>query len=153
MVYQWKAGAQIKADAQTAGAMCMELASEGRLTAKNLLDANRPEDAPLHNAFEWNDGVAAEAWREQQARHMINCLTIRHETVEPTRAFFKIERTESTYQSISTILSSENSTEKLLNTALKELEAFKRKYITLQQLCGVFRAIDEVQTHRKDVIE
>lgn len=143
MVYQWKAGAQIKADAQTAGAMCMELAAEGRLTAKNLLDANRPQDAPLHNAFEWNDGVAAEAWREQQARHIINCLTITHEKVEPVRAFFKIERTETTYQSIDTILQSKSDTDKLLDMALRELEVFRKKYNSLRQLTGLFYAIDK----------
>lgn len=142
MVYQWKAGAQIKADAQTAGAMCMELASEGRLTAKNLLDANRPEDAPLHDAFEWNDGIAAEAWREQQARHIINCLTVNHEATEPTRAFFKIERAENTYQHIDTILESKSDTARLLDMALRELDVFRKKYRSLKQLSELISTID-----------
>lgn len=147
MVYQWKSGSRISADAQTAGEMCSRLEEAGQLTAKALLDANRPLDAPLHGEFDWNDTTAAEAWREHQARRIINSLVIVSDKSEPVRGFFKIERTESTYQSISTILRSESATEKLLDTALKELEAFKRKYITLQQLCGVFRAIDEVQAH------
>ena len=147
MVYQWKSGSRISANAQIAGEMCSRLEEEGRLTAKALLDANRPPDAPLHGEFDWNDSTAAESWREHQARRIINSLVIVSDKTEPVRGFFKIERTESTYQSISTILHSESTTEKLLDAALKELEAFKRKYITLQQLCVVFRAIDEVQAH------
>lgn len=149
MVYQWKDGARIKTKAQIAGEMCMRLADEGRLTAKNLLDENRPADAPLHGEFEWNDAVAAESWREHQARHIINCLMITPEKSEPVRCFFHIERKENTYQSITTILKSEQDTQKLLACAMNELMAIQRKYRALKQLQRVFLAINKT----KEILE
>ena len=53
MIYQWKAGAVVKASAEDAGAQCEALSRAGKLTPAALVDLNRPEDAPLHNAFEW----------------------------------------------------------------------------------------------------
>lgn len=148
MVYKWRDGSRIGANAQIAGEMCAQLESEGRLTAKNLLDANRPEDAPLHGVFDWNDSTAAESWRTHQARNVINSLVVVAEQAEPVRGFFKIERSESTYHSLSTIIRSESKTEALLREALGELEAFKRKYNTLKQLTDVFCAIEKVQKER-----
>ena len=144
MVYAFKAGSYIKADAQAAGEMCEKLAAEGRLTAKDLVDENRPEDAPLHNEFEWDNNEAADKWREYQARHIIACLIVKAERKEPVRAFFNVTRSEPQYTHIETILESTDETEKLLKTALGELISFKKKYSTLEQLTKVFAAIDEV---------
>lgn len=144
MVYQWKKAAYIKADANVAGQMCEQLERTVGLTAQNLLDANRPEDAPLHSEFEWNDSEAAELYREQQARHIINCLCIKAEegTEEPVRAFFRVSKPE--YESLSVILSNAEKHSSLLDMAYKELKAFRTKYNTLKQLQPVFDAIEEV---------
>lgn len=145
MVYSFKSGSHIKADAQAAGEMCEKLAAEGRLTARDLVEENRPESAPLHNEFEWNNDAAADSWREHQARHIIGCLVIKAEKKEPVRAFFNIQRSEPTYSHIESILQSRDETESLLRTALLELTAFERKYAMLKELARVFEAIDEVQ--------
>lgn len=147
MVYQWKYGSRISADPQVAGEMCKRLETEGRLTAKNLLDENRPEDAPLHKAFEWNDGVAAEKWREQQARHIISSIVVCKEKAEPVRGFFNIERAENNYHSIETILRTQNATNKLFETAMRELTAIQKKYSAIQNLHKVWEAIDEVASN------
>lgn len=153
MVYQWKSGARIAADPQVAGNMCKRLELEGRLTAKDLLDENRPEDAPLHNEFEWNDGIAAENWREQQARNIINSLIICPEKSEPVRGFFKIERADNKYQSVEAILQNEDSTQKLFDTACAELNAIKKKYASIQSLVTVWKAIDAIQQAAGDTAE
>lgn len=144
MTYTWKLGAHISADANAAGAVCEKLAEENRLTARDLLDESRPEDAPLHKSFEWDDDVAAEKYREQQARHIINCLIVTHEDAEPTRAFFNIKVEEPNYEHIDTIMVSADKREDLFNIALRELIAFKRKYKSLSQLASVIKAIDEL---------
>ena len=144
MVYQWKKASYIKADANIAGQMCEQLERTVGLTAKNLLNANRPESAPLHNEFEWDDSKAAEQYREQQARHIINCLCVQPEEVdqEPVRAFFAISKPS--YESISVILQSTEKHTSLLDLALRELKAFQAKYSTLSQLEPVFEAIKTV---------
>lgn len=43
----------------------------GRVDTGMLLEVARPETSPLHRYFEWNDGVAAEKYREHQALQLI----------------------------------------------------------------------------------
>ena len=143
MVFQWKQGARIKADAQQAGILCSKLETEGRLTAKALLDESRAEGSPLHDEFEWNDGIAAEKYRENQARHIINCLVTVHESASPTRSFFNIECKTAEYRSVTAIMQNQ-----LLSLALRELDAFKQKFSSLSELAAVFAAIEEIQEKR-----
>lgn len=146
MVYQWKSGSRIKANAEAAGKQFEELAETVGLTAETVLDANRPEDAPLHNEFEWRDDIAAEEWRKQQARHLINCICYtvdNHDSNEQVRAFFTTPETNG-YESLETILTVENKYNSLLVKALQELSTFERKYSTIKELKPVFDAIKEV---------
>lgn len=148
MVYEWKTASYIKADANIAGKQCEELERTGGLTPKRLLDANRDENAPLHNEFEWRDDIAAEKYRENQARHIIACLCIRAETTsgeqsEPVRAFLKIT-SDCEYQSLNVILRSANSHSAMLATALKELKAFQRKYRLLSELKPLFDVMEGI---------
>jgi hypothetical protein len=146
MVYQWKSNSRIKVNADVAGQMCEQIEKEKGLTAQTLLDANRAEGTPLHNEFEWNDSIAAEEYRLQQARHIINCLCIKTESKkeQPVRAFFKISDAES-YENINVIVSSEDKYGRLLDTAMKELIAFETKYSSLTELSPVFKAIDNIK--------
>lgn len=145
MVYQLKPGSRIKSAAAVVGAECERLEREGRLTAKELVNESRPEDAPLHKEFEWRDNVAGELWREHQARKIINSVVIAHYQREPVRAFFTVEVKEAEYYHIDTIMQQEDKHAALLKMALRELEAFQVKYATLLELSTVFEAINDVQ--------
>lgn len=135
--------AKVKAD--VAGKVCAELAEQDRLTAENLVDVSRPVDAPLHPAFEWEDAVAAEAYRRHQANCLIHSLrVIRDDNVEPQRVYFNLERKDPAYKPISMIVSDDEMKEKMLKMAYGELIAFKKKYAQLSALSTVFAAIDEL---------
>ena len=154
MVYEWKTASYIKADANVAGKQCEELERTVGLTAKNLLDANRDENAPLHNEFEWRDDIAAEKYRENQARHIIACLCVRAETTsgeqsEPVRAFLKTAP-EPEYQSLNVILQSADSHVAMLSMALRELEAFRKKYKMLSELKPLFDAMEGIEEIRDE---
>ena len=154
MVYEWKTASYIKADANVAGKQCEQLEKTVGLTAKNLLDANRGENAPLHNEFEWRDSIAAEKYRENQARHIIACLCVRAETTtgeqsELVRAFLKTEP-ESEYQSLNVILQSADSHSAMLATALKELKAFQNKYKMLSELKPLFDVMEGIEEIRDE---
>lgn len=144
MVYKFRQGARIKTDAQIAGVELERLEADGNLTAKALVDASRPADAPLHKEFEWDDSKAAESYREMQARHIINSIEIVREEASPIRAFFNLERTESQYHHVDLIMRKEETRKKLLMNALAELKAFERKYSQLKELAAVFEAIDNL---------
>ena len=148
MVYQWKTASHIKADANEAGAMCEQLEKTVGLTAANLLEANRATGTPLHKEFEWNDSIAAEEYRLQQARHIINCLCVKSEADRtnetPVRAFFVVDTSSKCYESLSVILKSEDKHKELLRNAKAELKAFQKKYHALEELKPVFDAISEL---------
>lgn len=139
-------GFHAKVDADTAGAVCEELRENGRLTAANLVEVSRPEDAPLHKAFEWRDDVAAEKWREQQARTIIGNLKVFVEgSAEPVKAYFNLVYTEPEYKSIETILRNEDETAVLLRNALRDMNLFREKYGKLKALANVIAAMDQLE--------
>lgn len=145
MKYFWKTGARCKVDAQVAGEMFEQLASEGRLTAKDLVNENRDPYAPLHNEFNWNDAEAAELYREDQARYMIRHIEIKHEPEQiQTRAFFNVQLEQPKYEHINVIIADEEKRSALLMMAQKELRSFRQKYSELTALKLVFDAIDNV---------
>lgn len=148
MTYQWKSASRIKADAQTAGEICEQLESTVGLTAKTLLDASRPEDAPLHDEFEWNDSIAAERYREDQARHLIRSLCVAPDSSDsPTiRAFFTVS-SDSTYENIQRIITIPKKRNSLLEMALSEFKAFEAKYNSIVELEPVFNAFQTLNTN------
>ena len=149
MVYQWKNGSHIKSDAEKAGKMCEELEKTVGLTAETLLEANKDENAPLHNEFEWDDTKAAHQYRLTQSRHIINCLCYKadgKETKEPVRAFFNVVAKTSNYESTTKIISSKDKYQMLLEQAYKELQAFTSKYQSLKELNGVFKEIKKLKS-------
>ena len=136
--YSWKGASRIKANAQKAGELCEQLENTVGLTAKTLLNASRNPDDVLHNEFEWDNDIAAENYRECQARHIINSLivvpaeTIKNDTTV-TRAFYCLkEDCTKSYKSIQSIIQRPDLTEQLLVQAKRELESFETKYKSLQ---------------------
>src|SRR3990167_767507 len=51
-----------------------------RLTADLVVRDARNPTSPLHVCFEWDDGLAAEAWREQQARTLMRSVVYEVQT-------------------------------------------------------------------------
>lgn len=152
MIYQWKAGARQKVSAQVAGEICSELAESNSLTAANLVDVSRPEDAPLHGEFEWNDTEAAERWREEQARALIRSIRVVSADLsasEPVSAFVNVLYSQPEYESITAVLQKPDKHTALLERALAELQAFKRKYQILSDLAPVISAIDDFQQKQR----
>ena len=147
MVYQWKTGSQHIVSAAVAAEVMDMLAEENRLNTKELVDVSRPEDAPLHCEFEWDDSIAAEKYREEQAGALIRHLTVRIEANNQefsTRKYFMVQKEVNTYEPITVILKDEDKTAMLLDQAKRELQAFKAKYAGLKELAEVIRAIDSV---------
>lgn len=50
--------------------------THGRLTPGLLLDVARDPVNPLHDRFEWDDSVAGEAYRKQQAHALIRSVRV-----------------------------------------------------------------------------
>lgn len=158
MVYSYKWSAtRYPVPAQQAGEYMSQLSqTEGGLTAKRLLDESRDENALMHPCFEWDDAVAAEGYRLQQSRRIINTIvcevideTGKEITDKNTRAFVSTSSKEHSetgvFHPITHALSNEDMRMVVLNNALMELEAFTAKYKHLQELSEVIDAIDNAK--------
>lgn len=144
MAYQWGIN-YYKTPAEEAGKVFKELEESVGLTARNLVDASRPEEAPLHKEFEWNDDIAAEKYREDQARKMIQALKIIVDDVDaaPVRAFVNIG--EPTYEDIHIVISDDDKRQRLFASAMRELNMFRHKYSALEVFDALFREIDRLE--------
>lgn len=153
MVYEYKAKSMIKAPAQVAGEMCELLSKTGGLTPKRLVDANRSPDAPLHEEFEWDDVVAAEAYRENQAAYIIRHLVVKTEEQPeaPVRAFVRVVKESRNYTPVQVVMKNPSMMEVLLENAKKEMEAFVNKYQKIEELQDVIKAMNSAIRPRRTI--
>lgn len=150
--YSYRQGFQFKVPAQIVGETLNKIAETGSVTSQALLDVSRPISAPTHNLFEWDDTIAAERYRLQQATVAINAIEIEivdgSNTKVPQVAFInvtkKAPKRAGSFVPIDIALSNSNMRETILANALSELKSFSRKYQNLKELADVFAAIKEV---------
>ncbi len=152
MVYEWKYNMPIKAQVVGEHFEWLEK-QQGCITPKIVLESARSETSVIHGCFEWNDGIAAEKYRESQAGSLIRNLTVKmiapdKEQSEPVRAYVNIKQSDSSeFVSLCNVLKDEDLTRKMLEQAKCELNAFAKKYSTLKELSKVFAAIAEINSN------
>lgn len=124
--------------------------SEEGLTPKTLLDASRDENAPLHNEFEWDDGIAAEKYRQCQAQKIIQNVYIKYTTDEDERAerqeraFVPTPERQSVYVTLKSALTNDEWKAHLMEEAQRDMRAFAAKYRRLKELQGLIREMEEL---------
>ena len=147
-MYKWKIEGVWKQDAEVVGNELQELAEENNLSPESVLEKARDENSPLHNLFEWDDSVAAEKYRLNQARQIIQQIVIvkDHPNAEPRmiRSFVTTSKNDGSYQLISAVVQDTDKYEVLLRRARLELQAFKEKYQSLVELKELFDVIDKI---------
>ena len=153
-------GFRTKNDPQTIAEVCRSLEKDGKVIPKDLVDASRPEDAPLHNEFEWDDRIASEKYREVQAGYIIRSVRVKitsipaevtklnvqvTESKEPSvRVYHAIERDGNGFDSIENIVTNAEKEAKLMTQCIKDIRYFKEKYIVLRDVMPtLFDAIDK----------
>jgi hypothetical protein len=107
--------------------------------------ARSHKTSTLHARFEWDDGVAAEKYREWQARKIITEV----EVVYPDRKVRQVyvspvqrrRGDDGGYRALVDVLSNDEERELFLQQALDEYERVGAKYTDLRELCGVRDAV------------
>jgi hypothetical protein len=148
--YRWKPGKRFRVSAKKAGAALEKIRRQngpGGLTPAALVEAARDPEHVLHPEFCWDDSEAAEKWREQQARVLINSIRIVviDDGIEPKAviAFISVEeKGERSYRPSSVVMADPDSRLFVLHEALASLEGWKRRYAHLEELADIFAAID-----------
>lgn len=111
----------------------------GKLTPQLVLDEARAPGHPLHDRFEWDDTVAAEAWRHEQAHRLIRLARVTYKPATATdrakdmRAFHAIrgeapENGGYVYEPAEAIVRDEFKTKLLLQQMEREWETLRRRY-------------------------
>ena len=142
--YKWKIP-RYKCDAATA---YKEIHSLDVINSQNIVDLARDENNPLHNDFEWDDAIAGEKYRCEQASKMLQLLIVIDEkiTKKPDveiRAFVSVPEPRA-YEPIKVVIQNKDKRDYMLEQAKKELQAFQRKYAILTELEPVFEAIESL---------
>ena len=161
--YKYRGGYNSKVSADIAGPVCQKLHEAQTLTPENLVNEARAEDSPIHSAFEWNDSIAAEKYRYEQARLMIaNIVWVKSDIqnerhlrlVEETdddkepnfadeRAFVSTGEQNHRYVPIAVALTNEKWRENLLNAAKRDMNAFIMKYQRLTELANIINDMND----------
>lgn len=138
------------ADPQVIGLALEKIAeaNQGQLKAEAVVEAAKNRKHPLHRHFEWNDAKAANAYRLDQARMIIRCVSIEEdEESEAVSAFHSVsDRGGRSYRHHSEVLESPRLQKLILEAAKRDLVSFRQRYKKLSEMFepGLSDAIDRL---------
>ncbi|NIP94019.1 MAG: hypothetical protein GWO24_11420 [Akkermansiaceae bacterium] len=127
----------------------------GRLSPATILAEARSKTAKLHREFEWNDRAAAETYRKDQARRLLNGLreieVVRGKSQEPRRVYVRQESGDNggIYVPIK-VVPQGDPTLAVLQDAIEDLEGWVGRYADLREQLG--NGFDSVQKAVKTLI-
>jgi hypothetical protein len=153
VIYAFKSGSYIptSVDPAAAYARIANLREQGLSQPGDIVDDARPEDSPLHDAFTWDDGEAADKFRLQEARHLCNSIIIiRDETPGAPEAPAIVsvvdhKTFDRAYVTTIEAYSDADYRKQMLADAKAGLLAWRHRYNQLEKELGrIFAVIDEV---------
>lgn len=140
-------------DAETLGTELQRLSDKhGRLKPPEIVKAARRDNSPLHPCFTWNVKEAAEKCWIEEARKLVQVIVLVDEEKEsrpPVRAFVSLleqepgsEDPEPAYVHMLDAMGDPERRAQVLERAMRELEAWRKRYENLVELADVFAVID-----------
>jgi hypothetical protein len=128
----------------------------GNLTPQDIVSHAKSSTSPLHDFFEWDDTIAAQAWRLQQASYMMRSIHVVikiNERKETTRFLWNVRESPAdaddkparVYVSINRVLAEEELREQVIEEALHQLTSWRARYKQYQEFRGVVEAIEALQ--------
>ena len=147
-----------KADAQKIGEALAKIAAlaQGELTPPAVLDAARASRHVLHQHFEWDDSVAANAYRVDQARTLIRCVEIVSEATgdDPVQAFISItDKAGTSYRTMQAVLDSVELQVAALRQAERDMDAFTKRYRMIEDVCDLIKQARDLAATRRSKLE
>lgn len=120
---------------------------DGKLDPEVVVRESKRKRSPLHPYFLWgSDAKAAHIGRIQIARQLIVRVRISHVEAENLNVSTRLRKYHGNvgggYYSVDVVANDEQLRTKLLESALRELRAFRSRYSHLQELQPILDAID-----------
>lgn len=117
-----------------------------QLTPAIVVDEARDESHPLHPRFEWDNAIAGEAWRREQAHELIRSVRVVYSPATESspelsvRAFHAIRAEQGhVYEPTDSITDNPFLTELLLRDMEREWKALYNRYKAFEQFIGIVR--------------
>lgn len=156
MVYKWRNGRSFGVPAQVAGERLAQIAEAegGQLSPSAVVEDATPEGSPLHPAFEWDNTVAAQKHREQQARAMLSSIvSVRVHQSRPEEQSARLVYVSvgqpvkggACYVRTEDAMSSKANREHVVRSAMIALAGWKERYGHIEELARVVEAIEDIQ--------
>lgn len=140
-----------KTDAKSIGPVLEELSRQGGVTARDVLDAARSKNSSLHKYFEWDDKVAADHYRLDQARVMLRAIRVKYvdgNGIETkTARAFQITRSSGydteprKYRTFQVLHGDTAFAAQMMDTAIDDLMNWKHKY---EPYCSMWKNFGDV---------
>ena len=124
----------------------------GELEPRAVVDSARSPNHPLHIHFEWDDKIAADSFRIDQARNIIRIIRVEDEATESgtSRAFVSVNGKHGrSYRTIEDVKRSADLQDALMAQAEKELKAFETRYRELKDVCQIVATARETIQRRR----
>lgn len=120
-------------------------AGDRPLTPRMIVDASRPDDAPLHPAFTWDDVRAAELYREVEARAIVRSVRVVQEDqvgAKPMRVYVSVQQqfgadAQRGYVPVAKAMNDPVLREQVIETARRDLRAFVSRYQEFSDLSAI----------------
>lgn len=151
----WKRGTRFSVDAETAWEVIEEnrKAHGGDVDVEALFLSQADEDAPLHSEFVWDADVALLELGKQTARKMVSSIEFVYadqEDAQPVRYYESVRvqyeddpKPRPVYRRTEDILANPDQRAQLLSAAIRDANAFRRRYSGLVELSKVIDAFDD----------
>lgn len=148
--YSWNTG-WTKGNAQKIGQELEKIEQSTDLTAENVVEyARTHKKSELYSALEWDDTIAGEKWRKQQASTIITNIRVQiiedddtPKNAKPIRAY--VQTTEvRTYDPIEVVVKDPDKYQIMLEKAYRELNRTKEKYADLSEIQELLADVPEL---------
>lgn len=133
-------------------------AARGVLLAADVVDFARanPESA-LHSRFTWDDSVAAEKFRLQQARDVIRCyvtlVATGSEEVQRVRVWHHLSTDKAGYRPLVEVRGDPEMRATMVMDCMRELQRLRQKYKSLTALSEIWEALEKAEQQQKQGAE
>lgn len=159
--YSYRSGYAYKVPAQTVGKALESIEEkEGKVTSASFLEYSRPETSDTHSMFEWNDSIAAEKYRLRQSAAIIGQIEVEIQYIDtsqeaseiqitPVPAFVNVAgkstRASATFVNVVTAVDNKDMWKQVVQNAVAELNAFKRKYSRFKEFEKIIKDIEKLE--------
>lgn len=120
-MFEWKTGTRYAVAAEDAAEELERIRiTFGDLNPESIVRESSPPGAALHSMFSWNNRVAADKWRAQEARKIVRALVVVDDQEERQPVYVHVNTEERPrYEPLEIVVRSID----LYTSALSELEA------------------------------